>query len=258
MESLTTMNNSFVFYRSFFDATEDMTDAEFRQAMTALMTYALDGEEPDVSGLIKTFFRMAKPQVDANQDKKNKGGAPVGNQNAKKQPKQPQNNLKTTKQQKQPNVNVNVNVNDNVNANDNVNDNENANVNVNVNANDNTFCPEAETAPAEIAASFVLNDGTLYNVTENDVVMYQQLYPGIDCRQELRNIVGWCDANPSRRKTRSGAKRFLNNWLSRAQNQARPSAGTKKTGSAYIDAINNRMDVVDEWYRKRQEASNDG
>ena len=133
------MNNSFVFYRSFFDATEDMTDAEFRQAMTALMTYALDGEEPDVSGLIKTFFRMAKPQVDANQDKKNKGGAPVGNQNAKKQPKQPQNNLETTKQQKQPNVNVNVNVNDNVNANDNVNDNENANVNVNVNANDNTF-----------------------------------------------------------------------------------------------------------------------
>lgn len=260
------MNDSFIFYRSFYEAIEDFQPEEFKEAMMALMKYAFDGEESEVSGYVKTFYKLVKPQIDANNGRRangQKGGAPAGNQNAKKQPK---NNLETTKQptvdfennSKQPNVNDNdnVNVNDNLNAND--NDNANVNVNVNANANDNTFCPEAETAPAGIAASFQLNDGTLYNVTENDVVMYQQLYPGIDCRQELRNIVGWCDANPSRRKTRSGAKRFLNNWLSRAQNQAKPSAGTKKSGSAYIDAIHNRMDVVDEWYRKRQEANNDG
>ena len=68
-------------------------------------------------------------------------------------------------------------------------------------------------------------------VSENDVVTYQQLYPGIDVKQELRNIEAWCLSNPRNRKTRNGAKRFLNAWLSRAQNSARlerPVASTQK------------------------------
>ena len=68
---------------------------------------------------------------------------------------------------------------------------------------------------------FVLNDGSMYGVPENDVIKYQQLYPAIDVMQELRNIVAWCDANPKNRKTRSGAKRFVANWLIRSQNNAR-------------------------------------
>ena len=56
---------------------------------------------------------------------------------------------------------------------------------------------------------------------------YQQLYPGIDVMQELRKIVGWCDANPKNRKTRTGAKRFVNGWLSRAQDKARKPAAAK-------------------------------
>ena len=86
-----------------------------------------------------------------------------------------------------------------------------------------TSCPTlAEPAPgSKPVISFLLNDGTLFDVLENDVIMYQQLYPGIDVNQELRNIVAWCDANPKNRKTRAGAKRFMNGWLSRAQNSAR-------------------------------------
>ena len=52
------------------------------------------------------------------------------------------------------------------------------------------------------------------------MVTYQQLYPGIDVSQELRNIQAWCLSNPKNRKTKAGAKRFLNGWLSRAQNSA--------------------------------------
>lgn len=82
------------------------------------------------------------------------------------------------------------------------------------------------------AGSFLLNDGTLYEITENDVENFQQLYPGIDVRQEIRNITGWCLSNPKNRKTRAGAKRFLNGWLSRSQNAARPEkrARAKPTG----------------------------
>lgn len=79
----------------------------------------------------------------------------------------------------------------------------------------------AETAPASpVVISFRLNDNSLYDVTENDVEYFQQLYPAVDCMAELRKIVGWCDASPKNRKTRNGAKRFLNGWMARAQDRA--------------------------------------
>lgn len=91
--------------------------------------------------------------------------------------------------------------------------------------NNTTSAPEPEAPPP--AVEFVLNDGTLYGVPQDDVAKYQQLYPGIDVMQELRKIVGWCDANPKNRKTRTGAKRFVNGWLSRAQDKARKPAAAK-------------------------------
>jgi hypothetical protein len=88
----------------------------------------------------------------------------------------------------------------------------------------NTFVPalEAEASPpaSNPVISFLLNDGSQYNVTENDITRYRELYPGIDVMQELRNLTGWCEANPKNRKTRNGAKRFITGWLTRAQNRA--------------------------------------
>lgn len=89
-----------------------------------------------------------------------------------------------------------------------------------ISSNDNRVIAPADNPPC--AGKFLLNDATEYEVSENDVVTYQQLYPGIDVKQELRNIEAWCLSNPRNRKTRNGAKRFLNAWLSRAQNSARP------------------------------------
>lgn len=80
----------------------------------------------------------------------------------------------------------------------------------------------------DCAGRFLLNDGTYYEITENDVETFQQLYPGIDVRQELRNIEAWCLSNPKNRKTRAGAKRFLNGWLSRSQNRARPEKNVER------------------------------
>ena len=34
-------------------------------------------------------------------------------------------------------------------------------------------------------------------------------------------MIGWLDANPKNRKTRLGIRRFINGWLSRAQDSAR-------------------------------------
>ena len=66
-------------------------------------------------------MELIKPQLEANNQKYInglKGGAPKGNQNAKKEKEQPKNNQKTTEEQpknnqKQPNDNVNENDNEN-------------------------------------------------------------------------------------------------------------------------------------------------
>jgi len=68
-------------------------------------------------------------------------------------------------------------------------------------------------------------------VTKNDIAEYEQLYPAVDVRQELRNMKGWCDANPTRRKTKRGVRSFINTWLSKAQDRG----GRKTTGSKLTD-----------------------
>lgn len=64
-----------------------------------------------------------------------------------------------------------------------------------------------------------LNDGSSYGVTQSEVDHYSELYPAVDVAQEIRGMIGWLDANPQRRKTKSGIRRFMNNWLSKTQDQ---------------------------------------
>jgi hypothetical protein len=84
--------------------------------------------------MLKMLWSSIEYNLDANKKRYetyringSKGGAPKGNNNAKKQPNSTENNLN------QPNTSQN-----NLNVNDNVNDNVNANVNVNDNVNVNT------------------------------------------------------------------------------------------------------------------------
>lgn len=96
---------SFVFYRSFLESIEEAQPEEQLQLYRAIALYALNQEDPQLKGLVKGVWLAIKPQLDANFKRYingKKGGAPRGNSNARKQPK---NN------QKQPNVNDNVNVN---------------------------------------------------------------------------------------------------------------------------------------------------
>ena len=107
---------SFVFYRSFRDAFRAL-DKDVRLRMyEAIIDYGLDLIEPHFEGIEKVLWTLIRPQLEANNKRFEngcKGGAPIGNQNARKQPK---NNQKITEKQpknnqKQPNVNENVNEN---------------------------------------------------------------------------------------------------------------------------------------------------
>ena len=87
---------SFVFYRSFYDAINKCPADSRLILYEAITRYALDGIEPRFKGILDLVWTLVKPQLDANWKRYLngfKGGAPVGNQNAVKQPK---NNQKTT------------------------------------------------------------------------------------------------------------------------------------------------------------------
>ena len=81
----------------------------------------------------------------------------------------------------------------------------------------------------------LLNDNTTYQVSEEDIEKWRELYPAVTIENELRGMVGWLDANPKKRKTRKGIKRFINSWLMRAQD-----AGGRSPYSTPKQTIGNR------------------
>lgn len=82
----------------------------------------------------------------------------------------------------------------------------------------------AETAPSpnpqdSPVISLPLNDKTDYPITHSDINEWSVLYPAVNIMQELRKMRGWLDANPTRKKTQKGIRRFINSWLSREQDK---------------------------------------
>ena len=82
---------------------------------------------------------------------------------------------------------------------------------------------EPETASEPPVITLRLNDGSEFPVMDDQVAEWKKLYPAVDVNQELRNMKGWCDSNPTKRKTRSGILRFVNGWLAKEQDRGRPS-----------------------------------
>jgi hypothetical protein len=64
----------------------------------------------------------------------------------------------------------------------------------------------------------VLNDKTEYAISEEQIRNWASLYPAVDIKQALRNMRGWLDSNPTKRKTGSGILKFVTNWLAKEQN----------------------------------------
>jgi len=105
------MNNGFVFLRSYYDAINDFDLSSEQKGifLDAIFQYVFEGVEPQFEkGLFKGCWTLIKPTLDnslsrytAAVENGKKGGAPKGNNNAKKQPKttqeQPKNNLNKEK-----------------------------------------------------------------------------------------------------------------------------------------------------------------
>ena len=101
--------DSFIFYRSFYDASKCLKTEEKAQLFDAICSYALDEKVEQLDGMAYGMFQLVKPQLDANRKRFN-NGCIKKQKVSKTEAKRKQNRSKIE-------ANVNVNVNPNVNEN---------------------------------------------------------------------------------------------------------------------------------------------
>ena len=110
---------SFIFYRSYAEAIRSLPKENQIGVLEGLLAYAIDGEEPELSGIERAVFVLMKPQLDANNQRYEngkKGGRPSKEKpsvSEKPKKKKPSVSKKRKTEKPNENVNVNVNVNDN-------------------------------------------------------------------------------------------------------------------------------------------------
>ena len=95
------MRESFVFYRSFFEALVGMDKETQSDCLMAVADYALNGAEPTMTPAVRMFFTLVKPQLDANNQRFEngcKGGRPRKEENNQEKTKtKPKENVKSQK-----------------------------------------------------------------------------------------------------------------------------------------------------------------
>lgn len=121
----TDKKESFVFYRSFYEALQNVPKKYRTEVYEAVFAYAFESREPSLTGVTRALWELIKPQLDASERRYEnaKKGAEYGKLGGrpKKNPpsKKPLKGYET--ETLNANDNDNVNVNDNANANDNDN-----------------------------------------------------------------------------------------------------------------------------------------
>ncbi len=85
-------------------------------------------------------------------------------------------------------------------------------------------CPElplkTDKDDSPIIFNLPLNQKHTYHaITQHDIDYYTELYPAVDVSQEIRKMIGWLDSNQKRRKTKTGVKAFITNWLAKEQDR---------------------------------------
>ena len=91
----------------------------------------------------------------------------------------------------------------------------------------------------------LLNTKEDWQPDDKDVIAWQRAFPAVNVHQELLAMESWCDANPAKRKTKKGIKRFINLWLTKAQNQGGSPQAKKQIKSDSIRAKSIDMQMTD-------------
>lgn len=108
------MRDSFIFYRSFYEAIRDLPRDIQGEIYTAIMEYGLYGNETEsLKPIARSIFMLVKPIMDANYSRYEngcKGGRPKGEKNQTETKQEPNRNQTETKRKPNEDVDVDVNI----------------------------------------------------------------------------------------------------------------------------------------------------
>ena len=211
--------DSFVLYTKYIDIFKELTDEQAGKLIKVILEYVND-LNPEPEGLIKIAFIPIKQQLKEDlvkwKEEKQKRSE------AGKKGMESRYNSANKELTNDNNVSKCYNKTNNVkNELTNLTDNVNVYVNDNVfNNNNNIITNNTITNNIIISTELPLIDNTLYQISEDKVNEWQQVYQAIDVKNELERMKCWLNANPKNRKTRKGIERFIVAWLNRSQDKA--------------------------------------
>lgn len=70
-----------------------------------------------------------------------------------------------------------------------------------------------------VMAYMPLTGDNTFELKQSQTDKWISLYPSVDLQVEVNKMIGWLDANPTKRKTKAGIVKFMNTWLSKVQDQ---------------------------------------
>lgn len=97
---------------------------------------------------------------------------------------------------------------------------------------DNNISSEPEANIKLSGILIPLVDNSVYDVPLDKIDIWAAAYPAVDIMQELKKMIAWCNSNPTKKKTKRGIERFINNWLSRTQDSGKGSRSTSSYNRA--------------------------
>lgn len=202
----------FSFFESYHKAIKKIKDPEERLALyDALLAYMFEDEDPELGDTIAAgYFDLMQPTLDKSKIRAESGRK--GGEKSKREANEKQNESKTKANAKQTPPKEKEKEKE-----------KEKDIKDSCTEQSPGRCP----AP-EPLITIPLNDGTEHGVTSEDIEEYKRLYPAVDIMQEIRNMRGWCQDNPKKKKTKSGIRRFIGSWLSKEQNRGRASPQTEK------------------------------
>ena len=84
-----------------------------------------------------------------------------------------------------------------------------------------------------------------FQITQEMIELWQEDYPNVNVLLEIKKMHAWLDANPQKRKTNRGIKRFIVSWLSRAQDNSGGSRQYQDRYSKNQEAVKGFLEIAD-------------
>lgn len=230
--SMTDENKGFMLFKAYKPMIDLLSDEQAGKLLRLLFEYFGAWEAPEIDdGMVNMAFVIISADmkkadekwektVTRNTENGRKGGRPRKAEETEEnppKPKKPTGFLENPTEPKKANIKVNIKEKEN---------------NISDPLSITTAEPVADAPALADCEAIPLHDGTEWKPTADLLAEWERLYPGVNVRQAIAEMRGWCLSNPTRRKTRKGVQTFVTSWLGREQNRSpgtrdRPQKRTK-------------------------------